>query len=209
MDPVTFKLRTIEFMDPAYDVSLIPTYYEDDGLRYSYSSMAHPSTTIEVKFKDLQSTILKTQEIGSGFNPDLYMVQRLWIDARDGVKVPVSLAYRKDKYQKGTDSPLMLYGYGSYGSRDSSVFNDHKPYCQSSNGFAYAIAHPRGGDDLGYQWYLDGKYLNKENTFNDFADCAKALVQQGYVQHGNIATMGGSAGGMLIGGYGEPLSGFV
>ncbi len=198
MDPVTFKLRAIEFMDPAYDVSLIPTYYEDDGLRYSYSSMARPSTTIEVKFKDLQSTILKTQEIGSGFNPDLYTVERLWIDARDGVKVPVSLAYRKDKYQKGTDSPLMLYGYGSYGIAIPPYFSG-QALLWMDNGFAYAIAHPRGGDDLGYQWYLDGKYLNKENTFNDFADCAKALVQQGYVQHGNIATMGGSAGGMLMG----------
>lgn len=198
MDPVTFKMRAIEFMDPAYEAGLIPTYFEDDGLRYSYSSMACPNSTVEVKFADLKSTILKTQEIGSGFDPDLYTVERLWIDARDGVKVPISLAYRKDKYQKGTDSPLMLYGYGSYGYAIPAYFSS-QALLWMDNGFAYAIAHPRGGDDLGYQWYLDGKYLKKESTFNDFADCAKALVSQGYVQHGNIATMGGSAGGMLMG----------
>ena len=198
MDPVTFKMREIQFMDPAYEAGLIPTFYEDDGLRYSYSSMARPSTTIEVKFADLKSTILKTQEIGSGFDPELYTVERLWIEARDGVKVPISLAYRKDKYLKGTNSPLMLYGYGSYGYAIPAYFSS-QALMWMDNGFAYAIAHPRGGDDLGYQWYLDGKYLKKENTFNDFADCAKALVSQGYVQHGNIATMGGSAGGMLMG----------
>ena len=198
MDPKTLKMRDLTFMDPAYDASLSPTHFEDDGFRYTYSSLARPSTTFEVKFSDLSQTILKTQEIGSGFDPDLYAVERLWIEARDGTKVPVSVAYRKDKYQKGTDSPLMLYGYGSYGIAIEPAFSNRALHWMD-NGFAYAIAHIRGGDDLGYQWYLDGKYLQKENTFNDFADCALALIDQGYVTKGNMATMGGSAGGMLMG----------
>lgn len=198
IDPDTHEMRSIEFPDAAYDASISTTNYEDGTFRYAYSSLSRPASVYEVNFSDLGQTLLKTQEIGSGFNPDDYHVDRVWAEARDGVKVPISVVYRKDKFTQGADNPLMLYGYGSYGYAVPPYFNNRALHWMD-NGFAFAIAHIRGGDDLGYDWYLDGKYLEKKNTFNDFIDSAETLINLGYTSKGNIAAMGGSAGGMLMG----------
>ncbi|WP_010298709.1 S9 family peptidase [Candidatus Odyssella thessalonicensis] len=198
MEPTSQELKFIEFPDAAYDADIAATFYEDTTFRYSYSSLARPASVFEVNFKDLSQKLLKTQEIGSGFDPELYHVDRLWAEARDGVKVPISLVYRKDKFTPGKDNPLLLYGYGSYGIAITPYFNSRALHWMD-NGFVYAIAHIRGGDDLGYNWYLDGKYLKKKNTFHDYIDCAETLIKLGYTAPGSIAAMGGSAGGMLMG----------
>jgi oligopeptidase B len=198
MDPLTHDLRWINFPDATYDASVAATYYEDITFRFSYSSLVRPTSIYEVNFDNLSQKLLKTQEIGSGFDPALYHVDRIWADARDGDKVPVSVVYRKDKFIQGTDNPLLLYGYGSYGYAISPSFSARALHWMD-NGFAFAIAHIRGGDDLGYNWYLEGKYLKKKNTFHDFIDSAEALINLGYTTPGNIAAMGGSAGGMLMG----------
>lgn len=198
MDPASGELRFIDFPDATYSAGIAPTFYEDKTFRFYYSSLTRPASVFEVRFEDLTQKLLKTQEIGSGFNPDLYHVDRVWADARDGVKVPVSVVYRKDKFQQGAGNPLLLYGYGSYGYAVPPSFSARALHWMD-NGFAFAIAHIRGGDDLGYQWYLDGKYLNKKNTFHDYIDSAEALIKLGYTSKGHIAAMGGSAGGMLMG----------
>ena len=198
MDPTSHALRWIEFPEVTYDAHIATTYYEDVVFRFSYSSLVRPTSVYEVNFADLNQKLLKTQEIGSGFDSDLYHVDRIWAKARDGVKVPVSVVYRKDKFTHNTDNPLLLYGYGSYGYAVSPSFSARALHWMD-NGFAFAIAHIRGGDDLGYNWYLDGKYLKKKNTFHDFIDSAETLIKLGYTTAGNIAAMGGSAGGMLMG----------
>ncbi|MBW8310125.1 MAG: S9 family peptidase [Candidatus Paracaedibacteraceae bacterium] len=198
MNPISHELRWINFPDATYDAHIAATYYEDVTFRFSYSSLVRPTSVYEVNFVDLSQKLLKTQEIGSGFDSNLYHVDRIWAEARDGVKVPVSVVYRKGKFTLGADNPLLLYGYGAYGYAVSPSFNLRALHWMD-NGFVFAIAHIRGGDELGYNWYLDGKYLKKKNTFHDFIDSAEALIKLGYTTTGNIAAMGGSAGGMLMG----------
>lgn len=181
-----------------YDMSLTPTTYEDTEVRFSYSALNRPNTVYARPFEKDELKVLKVQEIPSGFNESLYTCKRIWAEARDGMKVPISLAYRHDMVKLGQDNPVMLYGYGSYGIGMDAGFRQ-SALSMMNRGFIYAIAHVRGGDDLGYQWYLDGKMQNKKNTFNDFIDSAEYLIKQGYTKAGMISAMGGSAGGMLMG----------
>jgi oligopeptidase B len=192
----TFKY--IQMQDPSYDLSLSPTTYDDSEIRYSYSSLSKPSMVLSSSFETDKTKVLKVQEIPSGFDPELYVSERIFAEARDGVKVPVSLVYRKDLFKEDGSNPLLLYGYGSYGYAIPASFN-FRALSAVNKGFVYAIAHIRGGDDMGYDWYLQGKLLNKKNTFNDFIDSAEALIKKGYTQKGMISAMGGSAGGMLMG----------
>ncbi|MBL0547001.1 S9 family peptidase [Aeromonas jandaei] len=194
--------KEIAFDDPAY-VTWLAYNPEPDtsALRYGYSSMTTPSSTYELDMATGQRTLLKQQPV-AGFKADQYASERLWVTARDGVSVPVSLVYRKDKFKKGladsAKNPLLVYGYGSYGASMDPDFSSSR-LSLLDRGFVYAIAHIRGGEELGRSWYEDGKLLKKQNTFNDFIDVTKALVEQGYGAREQVYAMGGSAGGLLMG----------
>jgi oligopeptidase B len=140
---------------------------------------------------------MKREQVRGGFDPVNYVVDRLWAPARDGVQVPISLVYRTGVALDGSN-PLLLYAYGSYGSSMESWF---RPAVVSllDRGFVYAIAHVRGGQELGRQWYENGKLLHKKNTFTDFIDCGQYLVEEGYTAPERLFAMGGSAGGLLMG----------
>ncbi len=166
--------------------------------RYGYSSMTTPNSIIEYDMNSRNKIILKESEVmGGNFNKKNYESKLVWADARDGEKVPISMVYRKDMYVEG-GNPLLLYGYGSYGSTNSGSFSSVR-LSLLDRGFVYAIAHIRGSQYLGRQWYEDGKMFNKKNTFWDFIDSAKFLAKNNYVDENQIFAMGGSAGGLLMG----------
>jgi oligopeptidase B len=166
-------------------------------LRLTYESMVTPDTVLEYDISTGAMTTLKVQEIPSGYDASQYETERLEITARDGVKVPVSVVYKKG-FKKDGNGPLYLYAYGAYGYAMPPGFSALR-LSLLDRGFAYAIAHIRGGDDLGQQWYLDGKLTKRTNTFNDFVDVAKGLVAHQFARPGRIVAAGGSAGGELMG----------
>jgi oligopeptidase B len=165
--------------------------------RVAYSSMVTPQTVYDYHPGDNRLETLKVQEIPSGYDPTRYATERLMITARDGTKVPVSVVYKKG-FEKNGQGKLFLYAYGAYGYAVPPSFSTVR-LSLVDRGYAYAIAHIRGGDDLGYQWFLDGKAAKRTNTFNDFVDVAKGLIEAGFTKPGNIAIQGGSAGGKLMG----------
>ena len=167
-----------------------------DWLRYSYTSLTTPETTYELNVKTGERRMLKRQPV-PGYDPRKYTTERLWATARDGTKIPVSIVYRNDFRKDGTGA-LLQYGYGSYGSSMDPGFNVIDP-SMLDRGMAYAIAHIRGGQDMGRAWYDDGKLLHKKNTFTDFIDVTDFLVKQGYAAPDRVAAYGGSAGGLLMG----------
>ncbi len=164
-------------------------------LRLSYESMVSPASVLDYDVASRKLATLKVQEIPSGYDAALYATERLEIAARDGTKIPVSVVYRKDRAAGG---PLHLYGYGAYGISIDPGFSTTR-LSLVDRGFAYAIAHIRGGDDLGRAWYKAGKLERRTNTFNDFVDVAKGLIARGFTQAGKISISGGSAGGELMG----------
>ncbi len=166
-----------------------------DKLRLSYESMVSPASVLDYHLADKRLEVLKVQEIPSGYDASLYKTERLEITARDGTAIPVSVVMRRDRADGG---PLYLYGYGAYGIAIDPGFSTTR-LSLVDRGFAYAIAHIRGGDDMGRAWYKAGKLERRTNTFNDFVDVAKVLVARGYTQAGKIAISGGSAGGELMG----------
>ncbi len=166
-------------------------------LRYGYTSLTTPYTTYDLDIDTGQRTLVKQQEVLGGFDPTAYQSEYLMVPARDGVKVPVSLVYRQGFTLDGTH-PLLLYGYGSYGISMNARFNS-SVLSLLDRGFVYAIAHVRGGQEMGRQWYEDGKLLHKRNTFTDFIDCGQYLVDNKYTTKGKLFAMGGSAGGLLMG----------
>ena len=168
-----------------------------DRLRLVYTSMVTPPTVFDYDLATRQLETRKVQEIPSGYDPGRYVTKRLLATARDGTRVPISLVHAKDFPQDGRGA-LHLYGYGAYGLGMSPSFSTAR-LSLLDRGFAYAIAHIRGGDELGYHWYEDGKLDRRNNTFNDFADCARHLIAEGYAAEGGISISGGSAGGTLIG----------
>ncbi|HEX4848981.1 MAG TPA: S9 family peptidase [Novosphingobium sp.] len=165
------------------------------ALRLSYESMVSPASVLDYDVATRQLTTLKVQEIPSGYDASLYATERLEIAARDGTAIPVSIVYRKDRTGPG---PLHLYGYGAYGIAIEPGFSTTR-LSLVDRGFAYAIAHIRGGDDLGRAWYKAGKLERRTNTFTDFVDVAKGLIDRGYTAAGRISISGGSAGGELMG----------
>ena len=169
---------------------------ETSRLRYGYSSMTTPDTLFELDMDTGERRVLKQQEV-KGFEASHYRSEHLWIKARDGVEVPVSLVYRREHFRKGV-SPLLVYAYGSYGASEDADFSASR-LSLLDRGFVFAIAHVRGGGELGQQWYEDGKFLCKKNTFNDYLDVCDALLAQGYGDPRLCYGMGGSAGGMLMG----------
>lgn len=190
--------RLVAFPEASYTVAL-GTNAEPDApkLRLDYSSMVTPNTVYDYVVARNELVTLKVQEIPSGYDPSRYATERLMATARDGTKVPVSILYRRD-YVKDGSRPLHVYGYGAYGISMPPAFSSARLSLVDS-GFAYAIAHVRGGDDMGYQWYLDGKLDKKANTFNDFVDVTKALHQAGFGNPRLTSASGGSAGGWLMG----------
>jgi oligopeptidase B len=171
--------------------------FAPDAYRLGYSSMVTPTTVYDYHPESDELEVRKVQEIPSGYDPSQYVTERLMIEARDGVKVPVSVVYKKGFERNGTGK-LFLYGYGAYGFAVPPAFNSNR-ISLLDRGWACAIAHIRGGDDLGHQWFLDGKLEKRTNTFNDFVDVAKGLIAAGFARAGNIAINGRSAGGELVG----------
>ncbi len=190
--------KTISFPEPVYSASLDGNpEYDATTFRYTYTSLNRPTTLYEYNIADDKTEKLKEQEIPSGFNPDDYVVERLWATAADGVQIPMAIVYKKG-IKKDGNNPALLYSYGSYGS-NSDVYFSTAMYSLIDRGFVYGIAQIRGGSDLGEQWYEDGKLLNKKNTFTDFIACSEKLISDGYTSSAKLAAMGGSAGGLLMG----------
>ncbi|AWX45952.1 Oligopeptidase B [Flagellimonas maritima] len=172
--------------------------FDTKELRYYYNEMGAPYAIIDFNMETRTQTILKEQEVlGGTFKKENYRTERLWTIARDGVKVPISLVYHKDTKLDGT-SPLFQYAYGSYGSTIDPYFSSIR-LSLLDRGFVFAIAHVRGGEYLGRPWYEDGKLLRKKNTFTDFIDCSKFLIEKKYTSPEHLYASGGSAGGLLMG----------
>jgi len=190
--------RRIPFEEASYSAGFGSNPdYAPDAYRLSYTSMVTPATVYDYHPAEDRLEVRKVQEIPSGYDAKQYATERLMIEARDGKQVPVSVVYRKD-FKKNGEGKLFLYAYGAYGHAIDPGFSAIR-MSLLDRGFAFAIAHIRGGDDLGYGWYLDGKLEKRTNTFNDFVDCAKGLIRAGFTKAGRIAIRGGSAGGELMG----------
>jgi oligopeptidase B len=188
----------IDFGEPAYVAAPAANFeYDTATVRYQYASMTTPGSTYDYDMVRREKKLLKRDEVGGGFDPAHYQTERLWATARDGVKVPISLVYKKPFARNGSH-PLLLYGYGSYGASMEASFS---PFRVSllDRGFVYAIAHIRGGEEMGRAWYDSGKLLRKKNTFTDYIDCAEFLVKEKYASPRRLFGWGGSAGGLLMG----------
>jgi oligopeptidase B len=172
--------------------------FDTDILRYAYQSMTTPSSVIDFNMKTKDKVVLKEQEVlGGKFDKNNYTEKRVWATAKDGTKVPISMVYRKGLEQNGKN-PLLQYAYGSYGYSMDATFSSTR-LTLLDRGFIFAIAHIRGGEDLGRQWYEDGKLLKKKNTFTDFIDCSQFLIKEKYTSPEHLYAEGGSAGGLLMG----------
>jgi len=172
--------------------------FDTDILRYGYQSMATPASIIDFNMKTLEKQIMKEQEVlGGKFDKNNYTEERVWAIAQDGTKVPISMVYRKELKKDGSN-PLLQYAYGSYGYSMDATFSSTR-LSLLDRGFIFAIAHIRGGEDLGREWYEDGKLLNKKNTFIDFIDCSNYLIAEKYTSPAHLYAEGGSAGGLLMG----------
>lgn len=189
----------IDFGEEAYTAYVSVNFdFDSETLRFGYSSLTTPSSVFDYNMVTKEKELLKQQEIVGGYDSQNYTSQRVYIPARDGVEVPVSIVYKKDTALDGK-SPLLLYAYGSYGYSIDPQFSSVR-LSLLDRGFVYAIAHIRGGEELGREWYEDGKLLKKLNTFNDFIDSAEYLIDHKYTSPSKLCAMGGSAGGMLMGG---------
>ncbi len=172
--------------------------FNTDILRFSYNSLTTPNSVIDFNMTTQEKEVKKEQEVlGGKFDKNNYKSERIWAKARDGKMVPISLVYHK-KTKLSAETPLLLYGYGSYGNTIEDRFSTTR-LSLLDRGFIYATAHIRGSEYLGREWYEDGKMFNKKNTFNDFVDCAKHLIEQNYTSPAHLYAEGGSAGGLLMG----------
>lgn len=171
--------------------------FDTDIVRIGFTSMKTPNSTFDYNMNTKDMELLKQQEVVGGYNPDEYQTERIYADARDGTKVPMSIVYKKGVKKDGSD-PLLLYGYGSYGATMEPYFSSVR-LSLLDRGFIYVIAHIRGGEEMGRHWYENGKLLKKKNTFTDFIDCAEHLIANKYTTKENLYAQGGSAGGLLMG----------
>jgi oligopeptidase B len=190
--------QEITFDQPAYSVSYSGGYeFDTDSIRYFYESPSQPEQVIDYNMTSGEKTLLKTQEVPSGHNPDLYVVERVTAIADDGAEIPVMVLRLKSTPLDGS-APVLLYGYGSYGAYIPDSFST-SVLSMVDRGMIYALAHIRGGSAKGQQWYLDGKLNKKMNTFTDFVRVGETLIEKGYTSEKKIVIYGGSAGGLLVG----------
>lgn len=198
IDQKTGEKHYLNFGEPAYTTfPSVNTEFDTELLRYGYSSLTTPTSTYDYNMRTREKKLLKQQEVVGGYNPADYETQRLWATADDGTKVPMSLVYKKGIKKDGNNNTL-LYAYGSYGSSTNPSFSSTR-LSLLDRGFIFAIAHIRGGQEMGRQWYEDGKMFKKKNTFTDFVDCAEFLIDEGYTKPEKLFATGGSAGGLLMG----------
>ncbi len=194
-----YRAQDVRFDEPAYSVT--PTAnpeYETATVRFVYESLVSPETTIDLDMNTLERTVLKVEEVLGGYRPEEYTTERTSATAADGVRVPITLVHRKGIDLDG-NNPLLLYGYGAYGSTHTDPGFHSLRLSLIDRGFVFAIAHVRGGGDLGRPWYEAGKLEHKMNTFTDFIACAEHLIASGYTSPARLAIRGGSAGGLLVG----------
>ena len=190
--------KYIPFDDPAYVAyTTVNRDYDTPLLRYAYTSLTTPASQYDYNMVTGKRTLLKQQEVVGGYTPSEYKSERVFAIAKDGTKVPISLVYKKG-LKKPEAQPLLLYGYGSYGYSIDPGFSSVR-LSLLDRGFVYAIAHIRGGEELGRHWYDNGKMLQKMNTFTDFISCAEKLIELNYTSPEHLYAMGGSAGGLLMG----------
>ncbi len=188
----------LDFGEPTYMASIgINPEFDTEWLRYNYSSLTTPNSTYDYNMNTREKKLMKQQEVLGGFQSENYRSERLYATAADGVKVPISLVYRKGMEKNG-DNPLLEYGYGSYGASMDPYF-DSSIISLLDRGFIYALAHIRGGSEMGRAWYEDGKLLKKKNTFADFISCAEYMIAEKYTRTERLFAQGGSAGGLLMG----------
>jgi oligopeptidase B len=188
----------IDFGEPTYAADLGDNHeYQTKILRYDYESLTTPDSVYDYEVEERERTLIKEDPVLGGFNRDEYEAERVFATAADGTKVPVSIVYRKGMERNGKN-PLLQYGYGSYGYSIDATFNSDR-LSLLDRGFIFAIAHIRGGSEMGRYWYEDGKLLKKKNTFTDFTAVSEYLIEQGYTSPEHLYATGGSAGGLLMG----------
>lgn len=188
----------LDFGEPTYDAYIgTNSEFDTEILRFGYNSMTTPNSTYDYDMTNKTKILKKEQEVLGGFDKKNYKTERIYAISRDGVKVPISIVYHKTTKLDGT-SPLLQYAYGSYGASMDASFSSTR-LSLLDRGFVYAICHIRGGQEMGRQWYEEGKMFKKINTFNDFVDCSKILIEKKYTSKDNLFAMGGSAGGLLMG----------
>jgi oligopeptidase B len=188
----------LAFDEPAYTANLGYTpNYNSEVVRFNYTSLTTPSSVYDYNMGTKEKKLMKQQEVVGGYTVTDYVTERLFATAKDGTKIPISIVYKKGFKKDGT-APLHLYGYGSYGASMDASFSSGR-LSLLNRGFAFAIAHVRGGQEMGRYWYEDGKMMKKKNTFTDFVDCAEFLLANKYTTKAHLYTSGGSAGGLLMG----------
>jgi oligopeptidase B len=198
IDQKTGKKHYLNFGEAAY--TLYPSTnldFETDLLRYRYTSLTTPNSTYDYNMKTRERKLLKQTEVVGGYNPEDFQTERLWATAADGTQIPMSIVYKKGIKKDGSN-PTLIYGYGSYGASMDPTFSISR-LSLLNRGFVYAIAHIRGGQEMGRQWYEDGKMFKKKNTFTDFIDCSEFLIEEKFTSPEKLFASGGSAGGLLMG----------
>ena len=190
--------REPAFNDPVYAAAIVPTpQYDSTAFRYRYQSLVTPPAVVDLDMASGSTTVRKQQQVLGGYDPKRYVTERLWVTARDGVRVPLSVVHRAGRPRNGK-GPLLLYAYGAYGYGMPPTFNSGR-LSLLDRGVAFVIAHVRGGDEMGEAWHDNGMLMHKKNTFFDFIDSADHLVKQQWTSPGRLAIEGGSAGGLLMG----------
>lgn len=188
----------LQFDEPAYLASVgINPDFNTNTLRFNYTSMITPGSVYDYNMDTKTKELKKQNEVVGGYDKNDYVAERVFVTSRDGKRIPLSIVYKKGIKKNGTH-PLLLYAYGSYGSTSYATFSSNR-LSLLNRGFVYALAHIRGGQEMGRQWYDDGKMMNKKNTFNDFIDCGEYLIKEKYTSKGHLYAQGGSAGGLLMG----------
>lgn len=191
------EIKTLNFDEAAFSAIAYTSNFEEDDIRVEYSSLRQPKILYQYDLVLGKLNILKKNEVLGNFNSEEYQVERVHAN-NNGTLIPISIIYKKSKFKRDGSNPMFLYGYGSYGISLNPSFNNNI-FSLVDRGIVYALAHIRGGDDLGYSWYTQAKFLTKKNTFEDFICCSKYLIENNYTSKGNIIIGGGSAGGLLIG----------
>jgi oligopeptidase B len=198
IERATGKQKYLPMEETAYTVFTRDNYeLNTEWLRYNYTSLTTPNTIYDYNMRTGEQVLKKRETVVGGYNPSEYQTERLWATAEDGTKIPMSIVYKKGLHLDGTN-PALLYGYGSYGISIDPEFSS-KRLSLLDRGFVFAIAHIRGGQEMGRQWYEDGKMFKKKNTFTDFISCAEHLIREKYTRADKLFAQGGSAGGLLMG----------